>query len=55
MGVVSEGAQGFWLGARRGGEKVSITLESIGTLGSPEFFDVGCSTPYLSVKNYGSA
>ena len=26
MGVVGEGAQGLWLGARGGGEKVSITV-----------------------------
>ena len=32
MGVVGEGAQGFWLGARGGGEKVSITLVTIGSL-----------------------
>ena len=47
MGVVGEGAQGFWSGARGGGEKVSITLVLIGTMGSPEFFDVGCLTPYF--------
>ena len=52
MGVVGEGAQRFWLGARGGGEKVSTMLVSIGTMGSPEFFDVGRSTPYFSMK-YG--
>jgi len=45
-GVFGEGAQGFWSGARGGGEKVSITLVTIGTMGSPEFFNVGCSTPF---------
>jgi hypothetical protein len=33
MGVVGEGSQGFWSGARGGGEKVSTMLVSIGTLG----------------------
>jgi len=33
MGVVGEGAQGFWSGARGGGEKVSTMLVSIGTMG----------------------
>jgi len=47
VGVFGEGLQGFWLGARGGGEKVSITLVLIGTMGSPEFFDVGCSMPYF--------
>jgi len=53
MGVVGEGVQGFWSRARGGGEKVSTMLVSIGTIGSPEFFDEGCSTPYFSVKKYG--
>jgi len=53
MGDFNEGAQRFWLGARGRGEKVSITLVSIGTIGSSEFFDVGCSTSYFSVKKYG--
>ena len=35
MGVVGEGAQGFWSGARGGGEKVSTMLVLIGTVGSP--------------------
>jgi len=30
MGVFGEGAQGFWSGARGGGEKMSITLVLIG-------------------------
>ena len=38
MGVVGEGAQGFWSGARGGGEKVSTMLVSIGTVGSPDGF-----------------
>ena len=39
MGVVGEGAQGFWSGARGGGEKVSTMLVSIGTVvDSPESF-----------------
>jgi len=34
MGVVGEGAQGFWSGARgAGGKKVSTMLVSIGTVG----------------------
>jgi hypothetical protein len=33
MGVFGEGAQGFWSGARGGGEKVSTMLVSIGTMG----------------------
>ena len=33
MGVVGEGAQGFWLGTRGGGEKVSMVVVSIGSLG----------------------
>jgi len=33
MGVIGEGAQGFWSGARGGGEKVSTMLVSIGTVG----------------------
>ena len=53
MGVVGERAQGFWSGAREGGEKVSTMLVKIGTMGSPDFFDVGCSTPYFSMKKYG--
>ena len=53
MGVVGERVQGIWSGARGGGEKVSTMLVSIGTMGSPEFFDVRCSTPYFSVKKYG--
>jgi hypothetical protein len=32
MGVIGEGAQGFWSGARGGGEKVSTMLVSIGTM-----------------------
>jgi len=32
-GVVGEGAQGFWSGARWGGEKVSAMLVSIGMVG----------------------
>ena len=52
MGVVGEGAQGFLSGARGGGEKVSITLESIGMMGSPELFEVGCSMPYFSLKKF---
>ena len=32
MGVVGEGAQGFWLGARGGGEKVSMVVVLIGSL-----------------------
>jgi len=35
MGVVGEGAQGFWSGVRGGGEKVSTMLVSIGTVGVP--------------------
>ena len=35
MGIVSEGAQGFWSGARGGGEKVSTMLVLIGTVGAP--------------------
>jgi len=31
--IVSEGAQEFWLGARGGGEKVSMVMVSIGSLG----------------------
>ena len=53
MGVVGEGAQRFWSGARGGGEKVSTMLVLIGTMGGPELFDVGCSTHYFSVKKYG--
>ena len=53
MGVVGEGAQGFWSGARGGGEKVSTMLVLIGTMGGPEFFDVGHLTPYFSMKKYG--
>ena len=34
---------------RRGGEK-STMLVAIGMVG---IFDVGCSTPYFSVKKYG--
>ena len=48
-----KGGQGFWSGARGGGEKVSITLVSIEAMGSPECFGVGCSTPYFSVQKYG--
>jgi hypothetical protein len=33
MGVVGEGAQGFWSGARGGEEKVSTMLVSIGKVG----------------------
>ena len=33
MGVVGEGSQGFWSGARGGGEKVSTMLVLIGTVG----------------------
>jgi hypothetical protein len=33
MGVVGEGAQGIWSGARGGGEKVSMVMVMIGTLG----------------------
>ena len=33
MGVVGEGGQGFWLGARGGREKVSMVMVVIGTLG----------------------
>ena len=33
MGVVGEGAQGFWSGARGGGEKVFTMLVLIGTVG----------------------
>ena len=32
VGVVGEGAQGFWWGARGGGEKVSTMMVSIGTM-----------------------
>jgi len=32
---------------------VSTMLVLIGMMGGPEFFDVGCSTPYFSVKKYG--
>ena len=35
MAVVSEREQGFWSGARGGGEKVSTMLVSIGTVGVP--------------------
>jgi hypothetical protein len=53
MGVAGEGTQGFWSGARGGGDKVSTMLVSIGMVGSPELFDVGFLTPYFSVKKYG--
>ena len=33
MGVVGEGAQGFWSGARGGGEKVCMVMVPIGSLG----------------------
>jgi hypothetical protein len=33
MGVVGEGAQEFWPGAREGEEKVSMVMVSIGSLG----------------------
>jgi hypothetical protein len=33
MGVVGEGVQGFWSGARGGGEKVSIVVVLIGSMG----------------------
>ena len=55
MGVVGEGVQGFWSGARGGGEKVSTMLVSIGMMGSPEFFDVGCLTPFSPRKRMGGA
>ena len=41
------GCKGFGWEQEGGGEKVSITLVLIGTMGSPEFFDVGCSMPYF--------
>ncbi len=48
-----EGTQGFWSGARGGGEKVSTMLVSIGMVGGlTPIFDVGCSTPYFSMKKY---
>jgi len=37
MDVVGEGAQGFWSGARGGGEKVSTMLVLIGMMGSQGF------------------
>ena len=46
------GHKGFGREQEGGGEKVSTTLVSIGTMGSPEFFNVGCSKPYFSVKKY---
>jgi hypothetical protein len=54
MGVVGEGAQGFWSRARGGGEKVSTMLVSIGMMCIPEFFHVGRMTPYFSMKKYGN-
>ena len=47
------GPKGFDQEREGGEEKVSITLASIGTMGSPEFFDVGCSTRYFFMKKYG--
>jgi hypothetical protein len=35
LGVVGEGGQGFWSGAKGGGEKVSTMLVSIGTVDCP--------------------
>ena len=49
MGVVGEGAQGFWSGARGGGESVNNVGVDMNT-GLTLIFDVGCSTPYYSVK-----
>ena len=54
VGVVGEGAQGFWLGARGGGRKI---VHNVGvdrdTAGLTLIFDVGCLMPYFSVKKYG--
>ena len=51
--VVGEGAQWFWSGARGGGRK---SVHNAGVDRDTELtliFDVGCLTPYFSVKKYG--
>ena len=47
MGVVGEGAQGFWSGGRGGGRKSVHNVGVDRDIGLTLIFDVGCSPPFL--------